>query len=136
MQAVVAGVEDRPAQAGEVERLRRRRDGDRPRRDVGPERGERDVPVRRVDELGVDLVADDGEVVAGGDLGEPLQLGPGEHVPGRVVRVAQQQEARRLAARAASSSSSWSNRHAPSTSLRRHVDQRRPAPPIVSRNGG
>ena len=50
----------------------------------------------RVHQLGVDLVADHGEVVTGGDLGDMCQLRRREHVTGGVVRMAQQQHAGRL----------------------------------------
>ena len=87
-------------------------------------------------QLGVDLVADDGQVVAGGDLGELLQLGPGEHVPGRVVRVAEQQQAGRLGRSRAGGQlvvvepprAVDELRPAPATT-------RRPAAAIVPRNG-
>ena len=110
VELVGSGVEDRPAQAGEVERLRSRRHRDRPRRDLGAERGERHVVVPGVDELGVDLVADDDEVVLGRQLGDHLQLGSIEHPAGGVLRMAEDPQAGRAgpstrAARRRSSSS-------------------------------
>ena len=57
------------------------------------------MAVRRVDEVGVDLVGDHDQVVTRRDLGEALELGPGEHVPGRVVRVTQDHQARRFASK-------------------------------------
>ena len=53
------------------------------------ERRERHVVVAGVDELGVDLVADDDEIVLGGELGNPLQLGSLEHSARRVLRMAE-----------------------------------------------
>ena len=48
-----------------------------------------DVGGGRVDEVGVDLVADDEEVVLLGQPGQLFQLGGGEDVAGRVLRVAE-----------------------------------------------
>ena len=58
---------------------------------AGPERGDGHVVGRRVDEVGVDLVADHEEVVLVGQRGEPLELRPREDVARRVLRVAEQE---------------------------------------------
>ena len=50
------------------------------------------MDVGGVDQLGVDLVADHDEVVAVGDLGDRRQLARREHVPRRVVRMAQHEQ--------------------------------------------
>ena len=42
-----------------------------------------------VDQALVDLIADDQQVVAPCDLGDPVQLVAVQHGPGRVVRIAQ-----------------------------------------------
>ena len=57
------------------------------------DRGGRHVPGGRVGELGVDLVAHEPRVVVEDDRRETLELVTREDVPGRVLRVAQEQHA-------------------------------------------
>src|SRR5690606_30336098 len=90
-----AGEGEADAEAREVERLRGAVEGQRPRRDLGRERGERDV-LAPVGDVGVELVGDDREVVLERQLGQGLELGARVHAADRVVGVAQHQQARAL----------------------------------------
>lgn len=81
----------RAPQSGEVERLGRRRQRDGAGGGVLVERGERDVAVRFVGQLGVDLVAEHEQVVAPRDRRDLGELVPREDPPGRVVWVDQQE---------------------------------------------
>jgi hypothetical protein len=79
------------AQPGEVEGLR-----GRPESDAAAARGrgdgeKGDVLGARQGERRVDLVGEDPGTVAGGGLGDPLQLLAGGHAAGRVVRAAEDQ---------------------------------------------
>ncbi len=79
------------AQRGEVEGLRGGVKGDRASRG---EQGHRSVGPSRVDEIGMDLVADHQQVVTLGQVGQRRQFVVGEHVPGRVVGVTQKKHPR------------------------------------------
>ncbi len=68
------------------------------RRDLRAEAGERNVLVPRVNEVRMDLVADDVEVVVGRERGEPGQFGARKTAPCRIVRVAQDEQSRARAA--------------------------------------
>ena len=82
----------RKLQPCEVERLARRGAGDRPRRNLGRERGKRRVLVARAHEVGVNLVGDDENVVREADRGKTLQLFAPPDAPDGVVRAAEEQE--------------------------------------------
>ena len=66
----------------------------RARLDLGRQRRERNVTPTVVHEIGVDLVGDDDPVVREGDLRERLEFAPLEDAAGRVLRIAEQQDAR------------------------------------------
>jgi hypothetical protein len=59
---------------------------------LGGESGDGHVPVRSEDQVVVNLVGEDGHVVAQADVGDPLQLLPPPDPAHRVVGVAQDQE--------------------------------------------
>ena len=79
------------AEAGEVERLRRRDERDPPRRRLLGDGQERDVLGAGERQRRVDLVGEDPGVVLGGEPGERLELGPAGGGPGRVVGIAEQE---------------------------------------------
>ena len=79
------------AEARQVEGLRGRDERDPALGRGLADRDERDVLGARQGHRGVDLVGEDPGVVLGGDLGEALELGPGDGPAGRIVRVAEEQ---------------------------------------------
>ncbi|MDZ7747725.1 MAG: hypothetical protein U5K43_01900 [Halofilum sp. (in: g-proteobacteria)] len=86
---------ERAAEAGDVVGLAGRDQGDRAARDLGAEAGERHVLGARVeDQRVVDLVAADDEVALDAERRQRLELVAGVDPPGRVLRVAQQQQPR------------------------------------------
>src|SRR5207249_9630148 len=79
---------------GEIPGLARRHERDRPPGDRGVERGDRHVAVRGEDEVRVDLVRDDREPPGEAELRHAPELLATPRAPHRMVRVAEQEDAR------------------------------------------
>ena len=85
---------ERAAQPGHVERLAGRHQRDGSARHFGIERRDGHVAVAFEDEVAVDLVRADEDVAAEADGREALEIGAAEHAADRVVRVAEDEDAR------------------------------------------
>ena len=82
----------RTAHSGQVERLTRRRQGDRAGGRLRRQRGERHERGGREGEIGVDLVRDHQQVVFGRQVRQRRQVRPSEAAACRVVRVHQEND--------------------------------------------
>ena len=80
-----------------IERLVRRDQGDRPRRDLWIDTGDRDMASPVVDKVGVDLIGADEQVVTQASLPQFLEFLEAEDAPHRVVWVAQDERRTSLA---------------------------------------
>src|SRR4029077_9984036 len=92
-QFIGAERDQRASQAGNIETLGRRIEGYCAGGDVRPQRSKGNVLVPGKDQVGMDLVGDDDEIVLDVKLSQSEQLVAGKHPPGRILRIAQDEDA-------------------------------------------